>query len=157
MDFLLKSMDEFMFRSSLRAAKERSDELGPELTSQSLEFQQKKPVLRHKTNKTYASTACVLMLFGILAALSLLVGCWTVDHAGFGSISPITVAWAFRSPVLGDQSDDEHSIDEMLKRAGRIRVAKRRGQIFRVGESEGDAGEMTEERTGSRLLVQSLS
>jgi hypothetical protein len=150
MPYILESMDEFFFRVALAAGRGSSvsgisNTSVAAVTPQTFQMQDRKITLKYHTSKVFAILALVVMFTGLVAALGLLYGFWELQREV--TLSPLEVAWAFRSPIFTATTGENLGITQILKAVEKTRVVSEKGLIFAVVDPEelpGHAEEQSE-------------
>jgi hypothetical protein len=111
-DYVLDSMQDFMFRAALRAAK-RTD-------SQTFSIRRAKRRLVFHSVYGYLAAASTTTLFGTFFVLIRLQGRWSLGRAV--SLSPLETANAFCAPLMERVRYNNITVDGILEDIGQTRV-----------------------------------
>jgi len=109
--YVLNSLNNFMFRAALRA--------GNGTNVQSFTVQQTNLALVFRSDHRYLVTALLFIVFALLAVLLLLWGWWDIGRRV--SLSPIETARAFQAPMMQDGCE-QFAVDGILTDIGNTRV-----------------------------------
>jgi hypothetical protein len=111
-DYVLDSMQDFMFRAALRAAK-RTD-------SQTFSVRRAKRKQVFHSVYGYLAAASTITLFGTFFVLIMLPGRWSLGRTV--SLSPLETASAFCAPLMERVRYNDITIDGILEDIGQTRV-----------------------------------
>lgn len=121
MEDMINSMREVAFRTSLQIA---ADNTSYANARQNVPSRNETPKTVYTANYSYMASAVALSLLGVVAVIPTYSGFWKLGRPV--SLSPLEVAKAFNSPVLGELPGNRPA-EKMLDEAG--------GMKFRYGES----------------------
>ena len=110
-NYVLNSMQNFMFRAALRASNGTD--------AQTFTVQRARPTLVFYSEYGYVAAASAITLLGLFAILFMLQGWWVLGRAA--SLSPVETARAFCAPILA-HAGNNFSVDAILGNVGQIWV-----------------------------------
>lgn len=126
---LVGYMYDFMFRAAYAVPINKASDNAPSyiekfsVSSQGIE-------LWYDTNQGFFAASIAVMLLGLLAAISLLWGCWQLDRCV--TLSPLETAKAFGAPVFA-AAGPKQEVDEIMKKVGQEKVTHNGDELLWSG------------------------